>query len=78
MFDAILMDIRMPVMDGLSATKTIRALPRRDAATVPIIAMTANAYAEDIRRTRKAGMTAHLTKPIRQNELYETLRNFSV
>ena len=78
MFDAILMDIRMPVMGGLSATKTIRALPRRDAATVPIIAMTANAYAEDIRRTRKAGMTAHLTKPIRQNELYETLRNFSV
>lgn len=68
------MDIRMPVMDGLSATKTIRSLPRRDAATVSIIAMTADAYAEDIRRTQKAGMTAHLTKPIRQNELYETLK----
>ncbi|NBH14300.1 response regulator [Lachnospiraceae bacterium] len=78
MFDAILMDIRMPVMDGLSATKTIRALPRRDAVTVPIIAMTADAYEEDIRRTQKAGMNAHLTKPIRQNELYETLRSFSV
>lgn len=78
MFNAILMDIRMPVMDGLSATKTIRALPRRDAQAVPIIAMTADAFAEDIRGTQNAGMNAHLAKPIRQNELYETLRNFCV
>lgn len=77
-FHAILMDVRMPVMDGLSATKTIRALSRKDAQTVPIIAMTADAYDEDIRKTQKAGMNAHLTKPIRQNELYEALRKFGV
>lgn len=77
-FHAILMDVRMPVMDGLSATKTIRALSRKDAQTIPIIAMTADAYDEDIRKTQKAGMNAHLTKPIRQNELYEALRKFGV
>lgn len=77
-FDAILMDIRMPVMDGLSATKTIRELPRMDAATVPIIAMTADAYNEDMRKTADAGMNAHLTKPIQQDQLFQTLRNFYV
>ena len=77
-FDAILMDIRMPVMDGLAATKIIRALSRVDAATVPIIAMTADAYEEDIQKTAEAGMNAHLTKPFNQKELFQTLRNLYV
>lgn len=63
-FDAILMDIMMPVMDGLEATKTIRNLPREDALSIPIIAMTANAFDEDKRKTKAAGMNEHLTKPI--------------
>ncbi len=63
-FDAILMDIMMPVMDGLSATKAIRALNRPDAGTVPIIAMTANAFAEDAQKCLEAGMNAHLAKPL--------------
>lgn len=75
-FDAVLMDVKMPVMDGLAATKSIRALPRIDAATIPIVAMTANAYDEDIRRTAEAGMNAHLTKPVNQDELLETLGRF--
>ena len=78
MFDAILMDIRMPVMDGLSAAKAIRNLPRADASTVPIIAMTADAYAEDIQKTAAAGMNAHLTKPILQEQLFQTLRSYFV
>ncbi len=72
-FDAILMDIRMPVMDGIAATRAIRALQRPDATTVPIIAMTANAFVQDSRTSLKAGMDAHLTKPIAPNELYSTL-----
>lgn len=75
-FDAVLMDVRMPVMDGLAATKSIRTLPRIDAATIPIVAMTANAYDEDIRQTVEAGMNAHLTKPVHQNELLQTLGRF--
>ena len=63
-FDAILMDVMMPVMDGMQAARTIRALPRRDAADVPIIAMTANAFAEDQSRARDCGMTKYLTKPV--------------
>lgn len=63
-FDAILMDVMMPVMDGMQAAKAIRALPRRDAADVPIIAMTANAFAEDQSLARDCGMTKYLTKPV--------------
>lgn len=63
-FDAILMDIMMPVMDGLTATKAIRALNRSDAGIIPIIAMTANAFAEDVQRCLDAGMNAHLAKPL--------------
>ena len=63
-FDAILMDVMMPVMDGLAATEKIRALERPDAKTVPIIAMTANAFAEDAEKCLAAGMNAHLAKPI--------------
>lgn len=76
-FDAILMDIRMPVMDGISAAKTIRKLPERDAAAIPIIAMTADAYEEDIQRTLEAGMNAHLTKPVQPEKLFQTLRKYS-
>ena len=75
-FNAVLMDVRMPVMDGLTATKSIRSLPRTDAVTVPIIAMTADAYSEDIRRTADAGMNAHLTKPVSQEKLLSTLEKF--
>lgn len=63
-FDAILMDIMMPEMDGLTATRTIRSLDRPDAGTIPIIAMTANAFAEDAQRCMEAGMNAHLAKPL--------------
>lgn len=76
MFDIILMDIRMPVMDGLAAAKTIRSLPRRDAAFIPIIAMTADAYHEDMQKAKDAGMNAHLAKPIQPEQLFQTLREF--
>ena len=72
-FDAILMDVRMPVMDGITATKKIRALQRADAKKIPIIAMTANAFDEDKKRTKEAGMNAHLAKPIEPRMLYDTL-----
>ena len=72
-FDAILMDLRMPVMDGLEAARTIRALPRPDAGSVPIIALTANAFEEDVRQSLEAGMNAHLPKPVDADRLYETL-----
>ena len=63
-FDAILMDVMMPVMDGLSATRTIRELERPDAKMIPIIAVTANAFAEDVRKCRDVGMNGHVAKPI--------------
>ncbi len=63
-FDGILMDVMMPVMDGLTATREIRALEREDAGVIPIIAMTANAYDEDRRKCMEAGMDAHMSKPI--------------
>ena len=72
-FDAILMDIRMPVMGGLEAARNIRNLDREDAQSIPMIAMTANAYAEDIRSSMEAGMNAHLAKPIDPYLLYQTL-----
>jgi signal transduction histidine kinase len=72
-FDAILMDIRMPVMNGYEATEAIRALDRPDAGTVPIIAMTADAYDDDVRRCLSAGMNAHIAKPIDPEELYGKL-----
>lgn len=72
-YDAVLMDIRMPEMDGLEATAAIRALPRRDAKSVPIIAMTANAFDEDVQLSLQAGMNAHLSKPIEPDKIYSTL-----
>ncbi len=68
-YDAILMDIRMPVMDGLEATKKIRTLEREDSGIIPIIAMTANAFDEDTRRSLECGMNGHLTKPIVMEDL---------
>lgn len=75
-FDAILMDIRMPVMDGLTAAKKIRQLAREDAKRIPIIAMTANAYEEDREKSQNAGMNEHLAKPIEPSHLYEVLEAF--
>jgi len=72
-YDAILMDVRMPEMDGLEATAAIRALDRPDAKTIPIIAMTANAFDEDVQRSLQVGMNAHLSKPVEPDRLYETL-----
>ena len=72
-YDAILMDVRMPEMDGLEATAKIRALDRKDAKTIPIIAMTANAFDEDVQRSLQVGMNAHLSKPVEPEHLYRTL-----
>ncbi len=68
-YDAILMDIRMPILDGIGATKKIRALKKEDANTIPIIAMTANAFDEDVRACEEAGMNAHLAKPLEPKKL---------
>ncbi|MEG2627132.1 MAG: response regulator, partial [Anaerovoracaceae bacterium] len=75
-YDIILMDIRMPVMDGLTATKSIRQMRKLDAKTIPIVAMTANAFEEDVEKTKAAGMDAHLAKPIEPSLLYKTIDNF--
>ena len=76
--DAVLMDMQMPVMDGCTACREIRKLPRPDAATVPVIAITANAFAEDIARTKEAGMNAHISKPIDFKLLTEVLGKLSL
>ena len=75
-FDAILMDIMMPVMNGITASKTIRAIEREDAKTIPIIAMTANAFKEDEQKCLEAGMDAHLAKPLNVSELISTIAYF--
>ena len=74
-YDAILMDMRMPEMDGLEATQTIREMDREDAKTLPIIALTANAFDEDVQRSMQAGLNAHLSKPVQPELLYETLES---
>ncbi|MEG2456034.1 MAG: response regulator, partial [Oscillospiraceae bacterium] len=75
-FDAVLMDIRMPVMDGLSCARRIRALESPWAKRVPIIAMSANAFDEDRQKSAQAGMNAHLSKPIDGELLYRTLYSY--
>ena len=75
-YDAVLMDLRMPVMDGLEAARAIRALNRPDAGNIPILAVTANAFDSDIRASLEAGMNAHLVKPIDANLLYDSLRHW--
>lgn len=75
-FDAILMDVQMPVMNGYEATKAIRALDREDAVTIPIIAMTANAFAEDEKEALQAGMNVHLAKPINVTLLKQIIKQY--
>jgi CheY-like chemotaxis protein len=74
-YDAILMDVRMPEMDGLEATSVIRSLDKEDAASIPIIALTANAFDEDVQRSLQAGLNAHLSKPIQPEILFATLED---
>ena len=72
-YDVILMDLRMPEMDGLEATRRIRAMNRSDAKNIPIIALTANAFDEDVQQSMQAGLNAHLSKPVEPDILFETL-----
>ena len=72
-YDAILMDMRMPEMDGLEATRLIRAMDREDAKRIPMIALTANAFDEDVQRSMQAGLNAHLSKPVEPEALFDTL-----
>ena len=72
-YDVILMDMRMPEMDGLEATRRIRAMNRSDAKRIPIIALTANAFDEDVQHSMQAGLNAHLSKPVEPDVLFETL-----
>ena len=73
-FDFILMDVMMPVMDGLEATRIIRKMERPDAVQIPIIAMTANAFSDDRKRCKEAGMTEHLAKPLNSEKMIAKLR----
>lgn len=75
-YDAVLMDIMMPVMDGYQAARAIRGSGKKDAEMIPIVAITANAFAEDKRKTMEAGMDAHLSKPLNVQELMNTIRKF--
>jgi CheY-like chemotaxis protein len=72
-YDAILMDMRMPEMDGLEATRVIRSLDRADAKEIPIIALTANAFDEDVQCSMQAGLNAHLSKPVEADALFDTM-----
>ncbi len=74
-YDAILMDMRMPVMNGLEAARAIRASGRADAESIPVIALTANAFDEDVQRSMRAGLNAHLSKPVEPEALFDTLEN---
>jgi len=75
-YDAVLMDVMMPVMDGLAAARAIRAMDRPDAAEIPIIAMTANNCEEDIQQAYEAGMNAYLSKPLNLAEILKVLSGF--
>ena len=75
-YDAVLMDIRMPVMTGYEATRAIRALERKDAAEIPIIAMSADAFSEDIQKCLACGMNAHIAKPIDMREVTRLLERY--
>ena len=75
-FDLILMDVMMPVMDGYEATRQIRRLGRLDAEELPILAMTANAFAEDVQKSLDAGMNAHIAKPLDVGKLIRTIARY--
>ena len=74
-YDIILMDIQMPKLDGYEASREIRGMDRTDAGRIPIVAMTANAFAEDVREALRAGMNAHVSKPIEVDRLLATLED---
>lgn len=76
-FDVILMDMHMPVMGGVEAAKRIRAMEHLDAQTIPILALTANDFEEDIRQTREAGMNDHLTKPFDMEKIFGALAAYA-
>ena len=73
-YSAVLMDIQMPVMDGYEATKQIRQIPDEALSSIPIIAMTANAFSEDVKKAKEAGMNEHIAKPIDLNMVLKVLR----
>lgn len=75
-YDIILMDIQMPVMNGLEASRAIRDMNREDAQSVPIVAMTANAFVEDVKNSLDAGMNAHLPKPFDIEQVFSTMGMF--
>ena len=75
-FSAILMDLRMPVLDGLAATKEIRSLGRADSKTIPIIAMTADAFEDDVQKCLAAGLNDHIAKPVEPKVLFATLAKY--
>jgi CheY-like chemotaxis protein len=75
-FDCVLMDVRMPVMNGYEATKAIRSLGRPDAKVVPILAMTADAFTDDVQRCLDAGMNGHIAKPIDPKQMYDVLKQW--
>ena len=75
-FSAVLMDVRMPVLDGLGATRAIRRLPHKDAELIPIIALSANAYQEDIDKALAAGINDYITKPVVPGLLYHVLASW--
>ena len=77
-FDLILMDIMMPVMDGLTAAKTIRAMKRQEAKTIPIFAMTSNAFLDDKKQSKEAGMNEHLSKPLDEKKLMNTIWKYTI
>ena len=76
-YDVILMDIMMPIMDGLEATRTIRSMEREDCRTIPIVAMSANAFDDDLKKSVECGMNGHLSKPVEVDKLYRTLGEIS-
>jgi CheY-like chemotaxis protein len=71
--DAVLIDVRMPEMDGFEATRVIRSMDREDAKSIPIIALTANAFDEDVQNSLQAGLNAHLSKPVEPETVFRTL-----
>ena len=75
-YDMIIMDIKMPIMDGYEATRVIRSMNRRDVRTIPIVAMTANAFEEDVRTALRMGMNAHVSKPIDTGMLNQLLAQY--
>ena len=75
-YDLVLVDIKMPVMDGLEAARAIRRLRRKDAGTLPIVAMSANAFAEDVNKSKAAGMNEHLAKPIDLKKLLAVMQRY--